>query len=126
MLLETGVDRSAFFCIDDIPHFGLAVAVVASLSEGVVGVNLHREVALGVDNLHEQWECVAILGIHCVAHEVAFVFFDDLAQVQALVIAFGYHRFVAVNARDFPTFADVVLVGYDALVFCNLFAAPKH
>ena len=126
LLAQSGVDGSTFFGIDDIPHFGLSVAVVASLGESVVGVYLHREVALGVDNLHQERECVAIFGINGITHEVALVFLDDLAQVQTLVVALGNHRFVAVDARDFPAFAYVVLIGYDAFVFGNLFAAPKH
>ena len=112
--------------VDHIPHLGLAQAVVALHGQLVARVNLHTQVALGIDNLDEQRELAAIVLVHLLAHKVETVAVDEVDKRLSLVGTFGHNRNVALNARDFPTLAYVVQVGINALERGNALAAPQH
>ena len=101
--------------VDDIPHFVFLAA----------GVNLNRQVVIGIDELDAQGEGVAKFPVNFIAHELFLVLFNEPAQCEAGVVALGDNRFKAVNARYFPTFAHMVNVAGHALESCNLIAAPN-
>ena len=110
----------------DVPHFGLAFRPVAFPGQLVVRVYLDREVLPCVDELDEQRKLFAE------ALEVGFsqqrgaMAGDQPGQRRAGLGTFGHDRLVALDARQFPAFAYLFLVGDDPLVGDDLLAAPEH
>ena len=56
---QTIIEFSVFVAWQRIPHFCLSTLFTLLASYFVVGVNLDREVAVGINKLDEQWELVA-------------------------------------------------------------------
>ena len=111
--------------IDHIPHFGLSLgAVVPHGGQLVVRMDLHGQVGEGVDELDQQRELVAGVGIHVLAHETALVLLHEIRDGAALEGAVRDHGLVSFHAGQFPAFADVLLFGFHALVGGDLLAAP--
>ena len=106
-LFETDIEATAFVRIHHIPHLGFTVGAMAQRSQFIVGMHLHREVVLRVDELDQQREIVAAAVEHLLADEVAHIDLDQLRQGVVSKVAVGHHRLFAVDARQFPAFAAV-------------------
>ena len=61
ILLEAVVESRALLAVQNVPHFGLAVLPLMLQGILVGGVYLHRQVALGVDELDEEREVIILL-----------------------------------------------------------------
>ena len=57
--LEPGVDLAPWLGVNDHPGLGLAVIVGQASPSSIVGMDLHREILLGVDKFHQQRELVS-------------------------------------------------------------------
>ena len=90
----------------------------------VVRMDLHGQIGEGVDELDQQRELVAGVGIHVLAHETALVLLHEIRDGTALEGAVRDHGLVSFHAGQFPAFADVLLFGFHALVGGDLLAAP--
>ena len=122
---QAGEQMGAGFCGDDIPHLGLALAaVMADIGEGVVRMDLDAEVGEGVDELDQQRELVARILVDMLSDKQVFVFTDEVGDAAAFPGAVGDDGFIAGDAGQFPTLADVVLVGFNMLERGDFLAAP--
>ena len=110
----------------DVPHLGLAVALVAHPCQPIVGVYLDREVLTGVDELHQQGEFRTMTFVDGFADQLAAEAGDKLRKRPARIFALRDDRFIAFHTRQFPALADIPPFGTDALVGRDLFAAPDQ
>ena len=91
----------------------------------VVRMDLHGQVGEGVDELDEQREFVAGMGIDMLAHEAAFVFLHEIRNGAAFEGAVRHHGLVPSHTGQFPAFADMVLLGLHALVRGDFLPTPN-
>ena len=82
----------------------------------VVRMDLDGQVGEGVDELDQERELVAGVGIHVFAHETALVLLHEIRDGTALEGAVRDHGLVPFHAGQFPAFADVLLRSLHALV----------
>ena len=87
--VETGKEMGSLVGSHDIPHLGLALGVVTLCGQPVIRVNLDGEVGLGIDELDEQREYIAVLGINLSAHEGSLVLVNQVSDGPAGEFAFG-------------------------------------
>ena len=78
---ETGIEIASRFGVDDVPHLALAHLAVDALSHSIVRMNLDAEVAMGIDELDEQWQLPLVLAVDGTAEDVGGRFPDDRHQV---------------------------------------------
>ena len=110
----------------DIPHFGLALRVVAFPGQLVVGVYLDREVLPGVDELDQQREFVAETLVVGLAQQCGAVTGQQIREFGTGLGTVRNDGFVAFDPREFPALTDVVLFGFDLFVGGDLLAAPDQ
>ena len=70
--------------VNDVPHLGLAVVVFVFVGVFIVGVNLHGQVVLGVDELYQHGEAVSALKAR--AHSLG-VFIYEVAELHSVELA---------------------------------------
>ena len=91
----------------------------------IVGMHLHREVLMRIDELDKQWEMIAKLCIDLLADELFLVFLDQGRQIEPLVFSCCHDTLLPWKVADFPRFADIMQVGIDSLERSYLFATPN-
>ena len=126
LLRETRFQVRPLICGHDVPHLGLAVALVARPCQLVVGVYLDREVLTGVDELHQQGEFRSMTFVDGFADQLAAEAGDKLRERPTRIFALSDNGLVARDARQLPALADIPPSGADALVGRDLFAAPDQ
>ena len=109
-----------------VPHFGLALGFVAFPGQFIVRVHLDREVLPGVDELDQQRKLLAEAFVVGFAEQCGAVAGDQLRERRSGLGTFGDDGFVVLDARKFPAFADVALVGGDPFIGGDLLAAPDQ
>ena len=124
LLGESRAQACAFVGVHDVPHLGLAFRFVALPCQCVVRVHLDREILTCVDEFDQQRELLSEAFCIGLAEQCRAVACDQPGQGGARLGASRYDRFVTLDARKFPAFADLLLVGGDVLVGDDLFAAP--
>jgi hypothetical protein len=72
-MLEAVEQGSTLVAVNNIPHLGLAVFALNSLSILIVGVNLNGKVVLSVDKLYKNREVLELLAV-CSEYGLAFLF----------------------------------------------------
>ena len=117
---------SAFICAYHVPHLGLSLGIVAFGSQFVVRMDLNGKVAFRVNELDEEREFVARIGLDFFAYELAFELFYQFGDGLALEFSVGNDGFMALYAGEFPAFADIVLICNDFLIWGDFLAAPYH
>ena len=86
--------------------------------------NVQEDAVLQVSFVGYKAQDVALKGCIGLAEQCRAVACDQPGQGGARLGASRYDRFVTLDARKFPAFADLLLVGGDVLVGDDLFAAP--
>ena len=74
------------------------------LAEGIVGMNLNRQVLTGIDELDEEGEVVAETFYVALPKEIGTVFFYDLRQSHTTVLAAEYDGFRTFDSGNDPRF----------------------
>ena len=95
-------------------------------SQFVVRVNLDGEVAFRVNELDEERELIACIGIDFLSYELAFELLYQFGNGLALEFSVGNDGFMALYAGEFPAFADIVLICNDFLIWGDFLATPYH
>ena len=126
LLRESRTEVRSFVGGHDVPHFGLALGLVALPSQFVVRMNLDREVLPGVDEFDEQRELLAETFEVLRAQQLRPVAGDQFGQRGPGFEALGDDGFVAFHARELPALADLLLRGLDLFIRGYLVAAPEH
>ena len=122
--LQTVVELGVGVTGQSVPHLSLAALLALLAGNLVVGVYLDGEVAVGVDELDEQWKLVAEALVVLRAEEAVLQFSHHLVEVLALILTVGNDRFVTLHAGDFPALAHVLLLDVEVLERNNLIATP--
>jgi hypothetical protein len=104
VVAETGEECRSGFGIYDVPHFRLAEGVVALCREGVVGVNLNGEVAIGLNKLYEEGHLAAILIVNGLSEKGSSFLRDDGCKVSAGKRSVGDNGNAGRHRRCLPTF----------------------
>ena len=94
--------------------------------QGIIGVHLDGKVPVGVDELEQQGEFVTGVGIDVFAHQLSFVHFNQFRDGFPGQGAVGHHAHKSFNAREFPAFTDIRVLGYNTLVGCYFLPAPNE
>ena len=89
--------------------------------QGVVRMHLHREFVLRIDVFDQQRKLQAEFLVNFVAYQIAHIDFDQLFEVVSGQYAVADDGYVAVEAGNFPTFADRTLPGQP---FSEFFGQP--
>ena len=80
-----------------IPHLGLALGIVSLGSELIVRMDLDRQVALGINELYEEREFVAGIGIYLLADKFALELLYEFGNLLAFEFAVGNDRLIALD-----------------------------
>ena len=115
---EAIVEGRTRFCLQHIPHFGLAVLVFVLQGVGVRGVHLNGQVLLGVDELCQNGE---LLELYAVGAKAAGVRVNVLLQSRAVRQVAGAVRV----AGEHPRLTQGVHLALDAVLGTQFFAAPE-
>ena len=84
-------------------------------------MHLHREFVLRIDVFDQQRKLQAEFLVNFVAYQIAHIDFDQLFEVVSGQYAVADDGYVAVEAGNFPTFADRTLPGQP---FSEFFGQP--
>ena len=104
LLFQTVVEATVSHAV---PHFRLAVGIAMTVCNLVVGVDLYREVLLGIDELDEQREFITEALVVLFSDEQSFLFAHQLVETFAFLRAVGHDGLTAADARDLPTLANI-------------------
>ena len=99
---------------------------MALRSQFVVRMDLNGKVAFRVNELDEERELIARIGIDFLSYELAFELFYQFGDGLAFEFSVGNDGFMALYAGEFPAFADIVLICNDFLIWGDFLAAPYH
>ena len=124
-LLQTTEQRGVFVRIHEIPHLCLAALLALELCNLVGGMHLNGKILTRIDKLDEQRELVAETLVVVLAHEFALHLGYNLVEFLACKLAVCNDSFIVFHARNFPTFAYILLLYIEILKRNNLFAAPQ-
>ena len=124
LLTQACIDFGSRLSIDNIPHLTLSVTAMTLHGKFIVGMNLHREVLVRIDEFDEQWEMVAKLGVDLFAYEQFLVFVDEFDQRETLIAAQGNDALTTGDVTNLPRFTDIRFIDFDILECCYLFATP--
>ena len=124
--LETGVEVSAFFGVDDVPHFGFAHLAVEALGHRVVGVDLNAEVVASVDELCKEGELGVEAGGNGFAQDLFWMLRNERWEGLALPGAVGDYAGARGNGTNFPAFANRIIRWRKTLVGAEVCAAPDN
>jgi hypothetical protein len=102
--VETQEDTGLGFGLVDVPHLGLTRKALAC-GGIVVGMDLHGEVVVDVDELAEEGEGVAVEVVDPAAEEFVHVYLDGFLQRVTAEETISYDRLVAAAGRKHPTLA---------------------
>ena len=69
-----------FICSYDVPHLGLALGVMAFCRQLVIRMDLDGKVALGINELYEERELIAGIGIYLFPYELALELLDKFCD----------------------------------------------
>ena len=72
-----------------VPHLGLAVSQIALLGQLIIGVHLHREPVVGIDDLQQKWKLLSIFVEHALPHQVAHESLHEVVDLIALKVTVG-------------------------------------
>ena len=75
---HSGIYLSTGTHVDHIPHFGFTHAVVTFCGESIVGMHLHRQVVIGIDEFYEDREFCAESAQGNLAYEFLAVLCDEI------------------------------------------------
>ena len=106
LLLETGIEIGSRFGIDDVPHLGLPELIVFAKRHLVVRMHLNGEVFLGIDELDEQGQLVAILLGNGTTQDLLWHLTDDIDERLTRPSAIVHDGRGRGNSRDFPGLAN--------------------
>ena len=82
------MDACARLSGQNVPHLGFAARSGAFHGQFVVGVNLNREVAGGVDDFYQQGEVGVVAFGHCRAEQTGAVFTAEISEFLSFEGAF--------------------------------------
>lgn len=88
----------AFICTYYIPHLGLALGIVSLGGKFIVRMDLDRQVALGINELDEEREFIAGIGIDFLADKFALELLYEFGNLLALEFTVGNDRLIALDA----------------------------
>ena len=125
-VFETRIEVGAFVGLDDIPHLRFAHLTVFAHGHLVVRMDLNAEVALSINELHQQGELTMIFVVDSYAEDFFGMLIDDRYQVFAFPWSIANDAGAGRHCADFPTFADRLRRGFLALVKPELVATPYH
>ena len=80
-----------------IPHLGLALGIVSLGGKLVIRMDLDRQVALGINELYEEREFIACIGIDLLADKFALELLYEFGNLLALEFAVGNDRLIALD-----------------------------
>ena len=107
LAVEAHDEFGVFVGLHHIPHLGLAVAQTALLGQLVIGMHLHREPVVGVDDLQQERELLTIFVEDRLPHQVAHESLHQVVDLVALEVAIGDFALLIPNAREQPHLAAV-------------------
>ena len=117
--LETGIEVRPFVGLDDVPHLRLAHLAMLPLRHLVVGMHLDAQVALGIDELHQQGQLTMVSLIDLPAQDGFGLFADDRRQVAARPYAIADDAGAARHRTHLPALA------YRFVGRCQTFVGPE-
>ena len=126
LLFETGIEMRPFVGPDNIPHLGLAHLTVQTLRHIVVRMDLDAQVALRIDELHQERQLAVVSGIDSLAEEGLGVFADDRDEVAPFPFTIGNDAGAPKDSADFPAFTNGISGGRQAFVGAKLATAPDN
>lgn len=121
---ENGAYHGVGLGVNNIPHLGFSERMVTLHGKLIVGVNLKREVAYGVDNLYQQGEGGSETLEVRLAYQCGTIFLDHTGESKPGVRAVFNNRFIAFYAGYFPAFTYLLLVGHNTFEWRDFLAAP--
>ena len=89
LAVEAHDEFCILFSLHHIPHLGLAIAQTSFFCQLVIGVYLHREPVISIDDLEQQGELFSILVEDALAHQVAHEGLHQVVDFVALEVAIG-------------------------------------
>ena len=92
----------------------------------VIGMYLYAQVALGIDELHQQGELALIALMDGFAKDGLWVFFDNRHEVSTLPAAIANDAGTGGYSAHLPAFAYRLIRGLQALIWPELMTSPNN
>ena len=124
LLFETSIEMTAGCCLDDIPHLALAHLSVFAQCHLVVGMNLNTQVALSINELHQQRQLTTIFLIDRVSENLLRMFCDDSCQQTSLECPVADNARTRWNSAHLPALTYQFVVRFQAFIWPQLVSTP--
>ena len=116
-LFQTRVQTCPRIGRHDIPHLGLAVALVMlPPRHRIIRMHLDGQVVASVDELDQQGKLVPVLGIHMLSHEPSLILLHELRNRPPAQGSIGHRRLMLRHPGQLPALADMLNVSLYSLV----------